>query len=417
MLTSDLVRVRRRDKKLVPLYLRGDDAARARAIAAAMIDVLRAMVGRARDEVEAGLAAVPVSVRDRVVALGLEKLLEDRSTYEVAAGVDPEAIRREVFLAAATAHRELDVKGRFARDAVLAEVGARLGTPPAALEAGLYADLRGSEVLRGFRPIGPDELVERYNVALAQAVLLRAVRVEVLLEGETPARYREVFRAARFHGLLHVVGGDPSRGYALVVDGPMSLFDSVQRYGLKLALFLPSVLACRRYHVRADVRWGKSRDRLAFEIGPEDRLVPAAEEPSHLSPELAAFCEAFAKLGSSWTVAPNERIFALPGEVVCVPDLVFSDERTGEEVFLEAFGFWSRAAVWNRVEAIRKGFPARILLAVGKQLRVSEEVLGEEDAGELYVYRATMSPRAVLERLEAGPRGVPGAGRKRRGSA
>jgi hypothetical protein len=28
-------------------------------------------------------------------------------------------------------------------------------------------------------------------------------------------------------------------------------------------------------------------------------------------------------------------------------------------------------------------------------------VLAEDDAGELYVYRATMSPRAVLERLRA----------------
>ena len=42
-----------------------------------------------------------------------------------------------------------------------------------------------------------------------------------------------------------------------------------------------------------------------------------------------------------------------------------------------------------------------MLLAVPKQLRVSEEVLGDDDAGEVYVYRATMSPRAVLERLRA----------------
>jgi len=89
----------------------------------------------------------------------------------------------------------------------------------------------------------------------------------------------------------------------------------------------------------------------------------------------------------------------MPGEVVCVPDLVFVNKNTGEEVFLEAFGFWSRDAVWKRVEAVRKGFPARILLAIGKQLRVSEEVLDEDAAGELYVYRATMSPRAILERL------------------
>jgi len=136
-----------------------------------------------------------------------------------------------------------------------------------------------------------------------------------------------------------------------------------------------------------------------FEIGPEDRLVSHAPEPISTSPELSTFCEAFSRLGSEWSVAPNERIFALPGEVVCVPDLVFDSSETGEQVFLEAFGFWSRSAVWTRVELIRKGFPARILLAVSKQLRVSEEVLGEEDAGEIYVYRASMSPRAVLDRL------------------
>ena len=59
----------------------------------------------------------------------------------------------------------------------------------------------------------------------------------------------------------------------------------------------------------------------------------------------------------------------------------------------------TRAAVWKRVELLRKGFPSRIILAVGKQLRVSEEVLEEGAAGELYVYKATMSARAVLERL------------------
>ena len=57
-----------------------------------------------------------------------------------------------------------------------------------------------------------------------------------------------------------------------------------------------------------------------------------------------------------------------------------------------------------RVELVREGFPARLILAVGKHLRVSEEVLDEDDAGELYVYKATMSPRAILERLER-PRG------------
>ena len=43
---------------------------------------------------------------------------------------------------------------------------------------------------------------------------------------------------------------------------------------------------------------------------------------------------------------------------------------------------------------------AELGLAVGKQLRVSEELLGDDDAGEVYVYKRSPSPRAVLERLE-----------------
>jgi hypothetical protein len=402
LLTADLVRVRKRDGALTPLYIRKDARARLFPVAEALLATTNRMIGRSRDEIDAALDAIAVPARDRVATMGLRKVIEDRSEYEVTEGVDPEGLRRDVFLAAAAAHRALDVGAEFDRDAVIADVAARLGTSKDAIEAGLYADLRGSEILRRFVDLGPDALLDRYNLALAQGVLLRAARVAVHIEGESAHRYRQIFRAARFHGLLHVVTGDPERGYTILLDGPFSLFDAVQRYGLRLALFLPSVLPCERFRVRADVLWGRTKSPLVFEIGPEDGLVSHVPEPAGTAPELTTFCEAFGRLGSEWTVAPNERIFALPGEVVCVPDLVFTSAETGEEVYLEAFGFWSRAAVWARVELIRKGFPARILLAVSKQLRVSEEVLGEDDAGELYVYRATMSPRAVLDRLRKG---------------
>lgn len=399
MLTTDLVRVRRKEGSLTPRYLRKDALDRMLPVARALLSTLAGMIGRSRDEIDAALDVIPVPARDRVPALGLRKVLDDRSDYELAEGIDPEGLRREVFAAAAAAHKGLDVHTEFDREAVLADVAARLGIEKAALEAGLYADLRGSEILRGFREISAEALIERYNLALAQAILLRAEQVTVHVEGETPDRYRKLFRAARFHGLLHVVEGTPEAGYKITLNGPFSLFDAVQRYGLRLALFLPSVLACEKYHVTADILWGRSRERAKFEITPKDGLVSHAADFLQSSPDLDAFRAAFERLESGWTVSPNERIFALPGEVVCVPDLVFKSRATGEEVYLEAFGFWSRDAVWKRVELIRRGFPARILLAVSKQLRVSEEVLGEEDAGELYAYGATMSPRAVLDRL------------------
>jgi predicted nuclease of restriction endonuclease-like RecB superfamily len=360
-------------------------------------------VGQTRDDIEAVIASLEVPARDRVAALGLRKIVEDRCTFAVAAGVDPEGLRHEVFWAAAAAHRALDLRAEFDRAAVLAEVAGRLGTTAEAIEAGLYADLRGSEVLQAFDPLPPEAVIERYNLGMAQAVLLRAVRVTVRVEGERPAQYRRLFRAARFHQLLHVVHAHPEGGYEIRLDGPFSLFDSVQRYGLRLALFLPSVLSFRSFHVRADVLWGKERTPAVFEIAPDDALVPHFDPEAEEPDELDVFCAAFRRLESEWTVQRSDRIFALPGEVVCVPDLVFENVQTGEQVYLEVFGFWSRAAVWQRVELLQKRtFPARILLAVGKQLRVSEEVLGEEDAGEIYVYKATLSPRAVLARLRGG---------------
>lgn len=399
MLTTELLRVRNRNGELHLQYLRDKVIDEVKAIAADFVDVLTHSIGDSRDTIEDALDAVPVPVTLRVVAAGLRKLLDDRCVWNVPTGIEPEALRREVFLAAAAAHRALDVRGEFDRATVLMEIAPKLGLTLEGIDAALYADLRENQRLNEFQPLSPDALIERYNLGLAQAALLRATRVVVHVAGDSPDAYRRLFRAARFHGLLYVVERTPEKGYVITLDGPFSLFDAVQKYGLRLAMFLPRVVGMRKWHVHADLLWGKDRKPLHLEISPKDRLVSHAADFSSSGPDLDAFQSAFAKLESEWSVRENEHIFAMPGEIVCIPDLVFSHRDTGEEVFLEAFGFWSRDAVWQRVEAVRKGFPARIILAIGKHLRVSEEVLDEDAAGELYVYRATMSPRAILERL------------------
>ncbi|MFO0593642.1 MAG: DUF790 family protein [Polyangiaceae bacterium] len=491
MLTSDLVRARRREGALHAQYVTGEAAARVLPIARGYVDVYRRMIGRSREELDVAAGAIDVSARDRLTALGLRKVLDDRCVFEGQAAIDPEEVRREVFLASARAWRDLDVRAGLDRAAVIASAASKFGCAPEVIEASLFADLRSAEILREAWDLGAEALVERYNLALAQSVLLRATRVTVTLTGESPDRYRRLFRAMRFLGLLHTVtlvpeplaevpaakgrapkgslksaapgpvggsieeatvgrraarrpkdaaegGGDARpkkttkkaekkgsrRGlggaaplaegahetpvtpalpatYCVVIDGPFSLFGPSQKYGLRLATLLHAVLACERWSLIADVAWGARKEPLVFRVSPADRLVPYASEVPSSSPSLDAFVAAFDKLGSKWSVAPNDRIFAVPGEPAVIPDLAFVNRVTGEEVMLESFGFWSRAAVWTRVEQIRRGaIPARLLLAISKELRVSAEVLEDDDAGEVYVYKATMLPRAVLERLE-----------------
>ncbi len=403
MLTSELLRVKRQGGLVLPRYLRGATHRRLVPAAAELIAQVQARLGATRDEIEDALSQVDHAPGDRVIVLGLRKLLLDRCDFTAPEGVEPQELREAVFLRAAAERRTLSATDVFDRARVLAAVAAELGIDAADVEARLFADLRKNERLSSFRPIDAEALLHRYDVALAQGVLLRATRVEIALEREEPGRVRELFRAARFRGLLHRVRQLDDERWRIELDGPMSLFHAGQKYGLQLALFLPSLLQCTRWQLRAELLWGKRKEPASFELDPGSGLRVPPRAPVGVAQELSRFVSRFEALASSWRVRHNDEIIALPGEVVCVPDLVFDNVETGEEVFLEAFGFWSRTAVWQRVETLSRGFPSRIILAVSRNLRVSEELLDADAPGEIYVYGQAMQPRAVLERLDAVP--------------
>jgi hypothetical protein len=89
----------------------------------------------------------------------------------------------------------------------------------------------------------------------------------------------------------------------------------------------------------------------------------------------------------------------LPGVGLCVPDLRFTRLEDGVVVFLEVLGFWSREAVFRRLDLVRGGLPATILFAVPERLRVSETLLDDRDDAALYVWKGVMHRGAIEEKL------------------
>ncbi len=410
MLTADLVQARRRSGKLHLARLSGKARARAIELAEQYLAILRAQRGEVRDVVEPALAAVPTSASERKLALGLRKLLDDACSWEAAPEVDPAELRAEVFHRAAEARRALADEARFDRDAVVTEIAGARGLSVEQLERALFADLRSAFRMLAAPGGTAEQLVDRYEEAQAQAVLLRAVRVVVHVDCATAGEARALFRRLKFQRLLYRVlpRVEDEHGYDLEIDGPFAMFEASTKYGLQLALLLPALRDCRAFSLEAELRWGKEREALTFEtsggwgVAEAPASTPGAPADESLLPdEVATLLSRFRALESPFRVGLAGEVLDLPGVGLCVPDLVFEHGETQRRVYLEVLGYWSRDAVWKRVELVRAGLPQRVLFAVSARLRVSEQVLDDELPSALYVYKGTMSARVVLERLEA----------------
>jgi predicted nuclease of restriction endonuclease-like RecB superfamily len=393
MLSPEHVRVRRQGKELRLLSLGGELRRRAAELAGLVIQAAEASVGESREDLHAEWAAIGVAPREKRLLSGLEKLVEDACEFDVPDGVEAADVRRDVFTRSAEARRA----GGFDRALVLAEVAAQRDIAVPELEAALFADLRGAQRLRACGALLPEALVEAYEHAQIQAILLRAVRVVCDVRCANADGYRELFHKLKFRRLMHRIRELPEGGYRLEIDGPFSLFQSVAKYGLELALMLPALEACDSLELVADVRWG---ERGVLEFRHSAGQVGKRRESAPVRSDVDELAQALAATGADWQIEPSSRVLDLPGLGVCVPDLVLRRRRDGAEVLVELLGYWSRDGVWKRVELAQRGLGARLLFVVNARLRVSEEVLDESSAAMLYVWKTRINPATLLRRAE-----------------
>lgn len=405
MLTADLVGVRRRgdELRLVPV----DDRRRAHieALATALTRVAREHVGKTRDEVDDALDGAARGADggggEQRLTNAVLKLVRDGCRYDEPDPEPAQALRRDVFRRAAAARRTATAVAPFDRGALLAAVAAERGMAADDVEAGLYADRPARQRLLAFEGRPPAALAAGFTLSQAQAVLLRATKVTAVVRAADAGTYRQLFRTLKFLRLLPVVTPAPGGGFRIELDGPFSLFQGGTRYGLQLGLGLPVIAACDAWSIEADVAWGADRRALKFRAD-GGAVAPAhAAEPPALPDELASFVAAFDALASGWRIDREPAILDIPGAGMCVPDLAFVRARDGARVFFELLGFWSREAVWRRIDLVRAGLPHRILFAVSKTLRVGEAVLDDTTpTAALYVFTRVMNAKQVLARIE-----------------
>lgn len=398
MLTSDLIRVRFRKGQIHPPYVDEQDRD-CLGVAETLIRVFEGHVGGTRQELEEELKDAAAGGTDFLFQRGLAKLLQDRCEFASASPVDPAELRRLAFEGAAAAYRNAD-QVRIDRGAILADAAKAVSLDAAQVDGALYADLKEAERLESFKPCTPAWLLSRYNVALAQAVLLRASALDLYLEGESPVRYRALFRKLKFFRLLHEIQQTGPGKYHVHIDGPMSLFKSSQRYGLQIAQFLPSVLHCGNWRIVASIAWGASRREGLFSVTPDTGLKPIGPSTGQWIPgEVVWLEDRFSGLKTDWRMAAGAEVIDLGGRGVLIPEYVFTHPPTGVKVYLEFLGYWRSGGVRTRLELLNRYGPPNMILAISSDLAVDEEASAEAP-GVVYDYRRTPVARDILKILE-----------------
>jgi uncharacterized protein len=383
MLTGDLVRVRTSKQRVVPLYI-DRSSERWLEVAESLLLLFREGIGITRGEIEGEIDALfGGGGKATQVHRGLAKVLEDRAEFEVVADVPPDVVREKVFTAAAEARRHMRDGARgprptFDRNAIIDSVAQELKLQPDAVTAALFADLRGENRLLSFDDMPAQWLIDRYNVGLAQSVLLRSTRVRIEVRNEGPARYRQIFRRLKFHRLMYRVEGSMRDGYAFQIDGPLSLFSATTKYGLQVASFLPAVLLCGDFRLEAELRWGKQREPRSFLLESRDGLVThRGDTGTYVPAEISAFVERLRQLASAWEISEFTDVIELGREGVWVPDYRAVHRASGIDVFVEIVGFWKRSSLERLLRLLPRYGPDRYVLAISERLKVDDVALDE----------------------------------------
>lgn len=414
MLTGNLVRVKTVKIKMIPLYIHREHSEWLD-VAESLLEIFRNAKDMTRGEIEESVADLFGSGQATLIHRGLARVLEDRSEFEVVSEVNPEEIRDRLFSAAALYRTAVARKRQssdpanaipgFQRQAILEAVARELKITPDQLETSLFADLKDENRLLKFEDITAQRLIDRYNVALAQALLIRAVRLNIEIRMETPARLRRIFQMLKFHRLLFHATGSLQDGLNLVVEGPMSLFQSTTKYGVQMALWLPTLLNCRDFRLDAELQWGTKKELRTFHLEKSDGLVSHLTDiGSYQPPEFEAFAHRFRQIAPGWSIEIADQVYRASGQSglnrVWMPDYILKHLKTGREFHLEILGFWRKTSLEELLQWVPKIPGVQPLWAVSDKWKVDEEKRHDFLFDRVVTFRDIPNATDILNAIE-----------------
>ncbi len=400
MLTSDLIRIRHSKGTIIPRYIKSSQAQLDKA--AALIELYKTHVGRTRGELEEAIKESIGDGTDFLIQRGLAKLLADRSTFAVQAVIEPRLVREKLFTKAFEHHpvalRE-NPQHWPTRQEIIASVAQELQCTPDEIEQAFYADLQDAYVLETFEELKPAELINRYNIALAQGVLYRAKEMRIVIQKAETKRLRQLVRYIKFFRLIANIQEDNGT-FRITLDGPLSLFRFSQKYGLKMAQFLPALLLCEHWEMESDILWEQGREQELFKLDAQTPLRSYYKDKGvYVTDEEAYFRKRWKSFDLPWELRATTKVLRLGPKELLLTDYRLK-HRDSRMIYLEILGFWNKESLLRRLKLLEKHqLSEKLLMIAPARLRVSSDDLAAS-ADKVYFFKDAIIPKKVVEFAE-----------------
>ena len=309
--------------------------------------------GMPRGELAELAGALARGADDVKLASGWNKLLLDRAEFTTPEDWDYPAVRREILLRSGNAWRA--------------------GHPPAPPEFDLYGDLPDFETVRRWREITPEQLLHRYNLALAQGLLCRARTLLLTLTGPAPAELRKLLKAVKFFRLLARFTRTDD-GVAVEISGPCSLFGPTTRYAMNLANLLPALVTLPRWSLAAEIEL-RARVRT-LKLDQTSGLVSHYRQlAGYIPEEIRLFHRVFAEKSTEWRIVGDTPFLDAGEQEIVFPDLSFRSEATGQIVHVELFHRWHAGQLERRIALLQQRPELPLLLGIERSLVPDSDAL------------------------------------------
>lgn len=385
MLTKDLLKFRRSDKGIKPLFIDSEDK-QLLTLAEELIQVYATAAEKQqrRGEIAEIVEPLLTGAKDQKFIRGLNKLMLDRCEFSIHDNKDYVNLRHETFALAAKLFHANELPDDAALRAAVVSTTPELGE---FIERGIYADLPDNERLTKFRSLLPRELLQRYNCSLVQSLLIYSEKLELKIVEPDPAKLRKMFKYLKFFRLLAMVETLPriANGMKFTIDGPASLFENTRKYGLQLAIFFPAICDLSKWQLNADLKLNNKVSRL--KLNESSGLVGHYRNFSAYVPEeIVMFHRLFKQKVDDWNIVGDTPFIKPSGREIIFPDLSFQS-LSGQLIHLELFHRWHSRPLLQRLEQLAVQSDMPLIIGVDRALYNKSEIKLLLDGNDVFEQR------------------------------